>query len=60
MKKTYKIAFALILLTGWGCDKDKFAELNSNPSTISTPDLRFSVATAIDQNVLERLYHMVL
>jgi len=49
MKNTYKIVFALILLMGWGCDKEKFAELNSNPSTISTPDLRFSVATAIDQ-----------
>ena len=49
MKNTYKIAFALILLMGWGCDKEKFAELNSDPSTISTPDLRFSVATAIDQ-----------
>ncbi len=49
MKNTYKIAAALFLMIGWGCDKDKFAELNSNPSTVSTPDLRFSVATSIDQ-----------
>ena len=49
MKNTYKIVFALIFMMGWGCDKEKFADLNSNPSTISTPDLRFSVTTAIDQ-----------
>lgn len=49
MKNTHIIAFALILMMGWGCDKEKFAELNSDPSTISSPDLRFSVATAIDQ-----------
>lgn len=49
MKNIHKIAFALLLLAGWGCDKNEFADLNSNPSTISTPDLRFSVTTAIDQ-----------
>lgn len=49
MKNTYKIVFALIFMVVWGCDKQKFADLNSNPSTISTPDLRFSVTTAIDQ-----------
>lgn len=49
MKNTHKIALALVLLVAGGCDKEKFAELNSDPSTISTPDLRFSVATAIDQ-----------
>ncbi len=49
MKNTYKIIFALSLLVFWGCDKDKFADLNSNPSTISTPDLRFSVTKAIEQ-----------
>ncbi len=49
MKNTYKIVFALIFMVIWGCDKQKFADLNSNPSTISTPDLRFSVATAIEQ-----------
>ncbi len=49
MKNTHKIALALILLMGWGCDKENFADLNSNPSTISTPDLRFSVTRAIEQ-----------
>ena len=49
MKNTYKIVFALVFLMVWGCDKQKFGDLNSDPSTISTPDLRFSVTTAIDQ-----------
>ena len=49
MKNTYKIVFALVFLMVWGCDKQKFADLNSDPSTISKPDLRFSVTTAIDQ-----------
>ena len=48
MKNTFKIVFALIFIVVWGCDKQKFADLNSDPSTISTPDLRFSVTTAID------------
>jgi hypothetical protein len=49
MKNTYKIVFALVSIMVWGCDKQKFGELNSDPSTISKPDLRFSVTTAIDQ-----------
>ncbi|MEH6407332.1 MAG: SusD/RagB family nutrient-binding outer membrane lipoprotein, partial [Leeuwenhoekiella sp.] len=32
-----------------GCDKDDFAELNSNPSSLSDPDLRFSVTKVIEQ-----------
>ncbi|MEI6679990.1 MAG: SusD/RagB family nutrient-binding outer membrane lipoprotein [Mariniphaga sp.] len=49
MKNTYKIVFALVFLMVWGCDKQKFGDLNSDPSSISKPDLRFSVTTAIDQ-----------
>lgn len=49
MKTTYKIVFALIFILAIGCDKDKFAELNSNPSTLSEPDLRYSVNKAIEQ-----------
>jgi len=49
MKNIYKIVFVLILMMAWGCDQDKFAEMNTNPSTISEPDLRFSAATAIQQ-----------
>jgi type 1 glutamine amidotransferase len=48
MKNTFKLLFALIFMLLWSCDKQKFANLNSDPSTISTPDLRFSVTTAID------------
>lgn len=49
MKTTYKIVFALIFIMAIGCDKDKFAELNSNPSTLSEPDLRYSMNKAIEQ-----------
>jgi len=49
MKNTYKIVFALLLLMGWGCDRDKFADINSDPSKLANPDLRFSVTQAITQ-----------
>lgn len=49
MKNTYRIIFALIFLIAWGCDKDQFADLNSNPSSLSEPDLRYSVTKAIEQ-----------
>lgn len=49
MKTTYKLLIILILTSLWSCDRDKFAELNSNPSTLSDPDLRYSVTKAIEQ-----------
>jgi len=49
MKNTFKIIFALIFLMAWGCDKDHFAELNSDPSSLSDPDLRYSVTKAVEQ-----------
>jgi len=49
MKLIIKILFALLFVLTMGCDKDKFADLNSNPSTLSEPDLRYSVAKAIEQ-----------
>jgi len=49
MKTTYKLIFALIFIFALGCDKDKFAELNTNPSTLSEPDLRYSMTKAIEQ-----------
>ena len=49
MKTTYKLIFALIFIFAIGCDKDKFAELNSDPSTLSEPDLRYSMTKAIEQ-----------
>ena len=49
MKNTFKILAILIVVTLWGCSKTNFADLNSDPSTIAQPDIRFSMATAIDQ-----------
>jgi len=49
MKSIYKIIFALMLIMAWGCDKDDFAEINTNPATLSEPDLRFSATKAIEQ-----------
>jgi len=49
MKNIHKIIFALFFLMVWGCDKDNFADLNTDPSTLSTPDLRFSMTSAITQ-----------
>jgi hypothetical protein len=49
MKNIHKIIFLLVVLGFWGCDKNEFADKNSDPSTISNPDLRFSMTTAITQ-----------
>lgn len=49
MKSIYKILIVFIALTAWSCDRDEFAEINSNPSTLSEPDLRYSVTKAIEQ-----------
>ena len=55
MKTIYKIIFALIFIVVWGCDKEKFAEINTDPSTLTEPDLRYSMTKAIEQ-----MYHLVL
>lgn len=49
MKTTYKLIFALIFIVAWGCDKDQFAEINTDPSTLTEPDLRYSMTKAIEQ-----------
>ena len=50
MKNKFKIIlFALMFLIAWGCDKEQFADLNSNPSDLSEPELRYSVTKAIEQ-----------
>lgn len=49
MKTTYKLLFALIFIFAIGCDKDEFAKLNTDPSTLSEPDLKFSMTKAIEQ-----------
>ncbi len=49
MKSIYLMIFALMLMIAYGCDKDEFAEINTNPATLSEPDLRFSATKAIAQ-----------
>jgi len=49
MKNIFKIGFIIIAVFVVGCDKDEFAELNSNPSTLSEPDLRYSVTKSVEQ-----------
>ena len=49
MKNRFKIIFALLFLMGWGCDINDFAEMNSNPSNISEPELRYSITKAVEQ-----------
>ena len=49
MKRKISLLVALFFLFTIGCDRDKFADLNSDPSTLSEPDLRYSVAKAIQQ-----------
>ena len=48
MKESYKIILILLTVIFTGCDKDEFAELNSDPSTLSEPDLRYSTAQVIN------------
>lgn len=49
MKNIYKVSMIFLMVFVAGCDKDDFAELNSDPSTISEPDLRFSITKAEEQ-----------
>lgn len=49
MKNIYKIGILIMTIIMVGCDKDEFAELNSNPSTLSSPELRYSVAKSVEQ-----------
>lgn len=49
MKNIFKILLAMVFVLGWGCDKDEFAELNSDPASLQEPDLRFSLTKAIEQ-----------
>lgn len=49
MKNIFKIGFIIMAVFITSCDKDEFAELNSNPSTLSEPDLRYSVTKSVEQ-----------
>ena len=46
--KNIQIVFVILtLLVAGGCDRDNFADLNTNPSTLTEPDLRYSATEAI-------------
>ena len=48
MKETYKIVLILLAVFIAGCDKEDFAEMNSDASTLAEPDLRYSAAKVIN------------
>ena len=50
MKIISKIFIALFLVAAFtSCDKDEFAELNTNPATLDEPELRYSLTKAVEQ-----------
>lgn len=49
MKKNITLFALLLMFTIVGCDKDEFADLNTDPSTLSKPELRYSVSKVIEQ-----------
>ncbi|PRZ01616.1 SusD/RagB family nutrient-binding outer membrane lipoprotein [Marinilabilia salmonicolor] len=49
MKNISFILLGLFLITAIGCDKDEFAELNTDPAVLDEPDLRFSLTKAVEQ-----------
>ncbi|MFD2825980.1 SusD/RagB family nutrient-binding outer membrane lipoprotein [Leeuwenhoekiella polynyae] len=49
MKKNITPLLILLMIFAASCDKDDFAELNSDPSSLSEPDLRFSMTKSIEQ-----------
>ena len=49
MKDNFKILIVFLVLIIVGCDKDQFADLNSDPSTLAEPDLRFSVTQSVHE-----------
>ena len=49
MKNTITIILVFLMVFIAACDKDDFAELNSNPDSLSDPDLRFSITKVIEQ-----------
>jgi len=48
MKKTYKLILIFLAIFVISCDRDEFAELNSNPDELAESDLRFSTAHVIN------------
>ncbi len=44
-----KIIYSITILLAVGCSREDFADKNTDPSTLSTPDLRFSTAKVIEK-----------
>ena len=49
MKKYINLLSIFSLLFIVGCDREDFAEINSNPSEIASPDLRFQITKTVSQ-----------
>ncbi len=49
MKNIFIILSALLIIVAVGCDKEDFAELNSDPSEVSDAETRFQVTKTIEQ-----------
>jgi len=49
MKNTIKLALFSTLIFAIGCDKEDFADLNSDPSQVAEPELTLSMTQAIEQ-----------
>ncbi len=48
MKKIIYTSLAIVAIAFFSCDRENFAELNSDPSSLSEPELRFSTAKTIE------------
>ncbi len=48
MKKITYILLAIITIAFFSCNREDFADLNSDPSSLSEPELRFSTAKTIE------------
>jgi len=48
MKNISKIILTFVLIATFGCDKDRFADLNTDPATLSEPELRYSLTSEIE------------
>jgi len=49
MKKYFKLLTIFLVVLVVGCDRDDFAEINSNPSELAESDIRFQVTQTINQ-----------
>jgi len=49
MKNIYKLSLVFMALFIVSCDKNEFAELNTNPNTLSNADLRFLTTKSVEQ-----------